>query len=84
MLVLFCEQCGELQGLELIQDMSEEDRSVFNQGKGCPSCKNKPSNTYEEQADNTAIARFIQKAIRGLYENDLKGLAEEVEYLELV
>ena len=84
MLVLLCEQCGELQGLELIQNMSEENRDMFNQGKGCPSCINKPHKTYNERADDTAIARYIQKSMRDIHKGDLEGLAEEVEYLGLV
>jgi len=83
-LVLFCEKCGELQGLDLIQNMSEEERDIFNRGNGCSSCRNRTKDSYAKQADNAAVAIFIQRAMRGIYKDDLQGLAEEIKYLELV
>lgn len=75
---LLCEQCGQQQDLDAVRD---DDN--FNQGNGCALCKDKPSDSYAKQADDKAIAIFIQRAMRHRF-GKLEDLADEIKYLELV
>ena len=81
---LLCQRCGEPWELDYIQhEMTPEEREMFHAGKFCPCCKGKSESSILVPAEETAMARHIQRSIRDVFGDDLDALAAEMEDLGL-
>ncbi len=73
---VYCPRCGEpYELLGITDDFTQEERSSFWDGKGCPCCKGKTVESKPFRAEATAV-------LRDILGDDIDGIASELDDME--